>query len=103
MGAWRGSTINGYLVHGDEQTHLENFRCSEDSLKAMVALPQGSAVEQIEVVRSASTDWRKTRRIIKARRVLDQPSGSFKVGCCLYAMAHGGPLKPYILLKIIYH
>ena len=28
MGKWRGSTVQGYVVHGDESTYLLNFCCS---------------------------------------------------------------------------
>ena len=36
LGAWRGSTISGYL-RGDEKTYLENFRCSKQKFDAVVA------------------------------------------------------------------
>ena len=73
LGKWRGSTISGYLG-GDEKTYLENFRCSKQKFAAVVALLEHTPIDRKEVRASASTDWRKTRRVLKAGEVLDPPS-----------------------------
>ena len=93
LGAWRGSTISGYL-RGDEQTYLENFRCSKQKFDAVVALLEHTPIDRKAVRASASTDWRKTRRVLKAGDVLDPPSLRYKVAVCLYAIGQGGPIKP---------
>ena len=36
LGKWRGSTLAGYLRDGDDQTYLENFRCTRVRLEALV-------------------------------------------------------------------
>ena len=93
LGAWRGSTISGYL-RGDEKTYLENFRSSKEKFDAVVALLEHTPIDRKAVRASASTDWRKTRRVLKAGDVLDPPSLRYKVAVCLYAIGQGGPIKP---------
>ena len=61
LGAWRGSTISGYL-RGDEQTYLENFRCSKHKFDAVVSLLEHTPIDRKTVRASATTDWRKARR-----------------------------------------
>ena len=78
LGAWRGSTISGYL-RGDEQSYLENFRCSKQTFAAVVALLEDTPLDRKAVRASASTDWRKTRRMIKPGEALDPPSRRYKV------------------------
>ena len=38
LGKWRGSTLSGYVNHGDEITYRANFRCTEETLKAVCEL-----------------------------------------------------------------
>ena len=93
LAAWRGSTISGYL-RGDEQSYLENFRCSKLLFATVDALLEDTPLDRKAVRASASTDWRKTRRAMKAVEALDPPSRRYKVAVCLYAMGQGGPIKP---------
>ena len=92
IGAWRGSTAAGYLREGDDQTYLQNFRCTKARFDALVANLKGSRLDG-EEKRTVTTDWRKARRIAQARGVLDPPDRRFKVAACLYAIGQGGPLK----------
>ena len=36
LGSWRGSTLSGYLRDGDDQTYLENFRCTKARFECLV-------------------------------------------------------------------
>ena len=93
LGKWRGSTISGYL-RGDAQKYRENFRCSKALLDWLVHLLEGSSIDRKQAQQPSSTDWRKSRRLMKANEAHDYPSLRFKVACCLYAIGQGGPIKP---------
>jgi hypothetical protein len=93
IGKWRGSTISGYL-RDDEQTYLENFRCSKAKLEHTVSMLQGSALDRCAIRHESSTDWRSARRANFVLQKFDPPTCRYKVACCLYALGQGGPLKP---------
>lgn len=71
-GGWYGSTLHGYLLHGDEQTYKLNFRMTRAS------------VEHISTVLSAAGYLCDS----KCRNQKLQTTSLFKVGVCLYYMAH---------------
>ena len=91
-GKWRGSTIQGYVVHGDEQTYLENFRCSRVRLQQLVERMSQSPMQRADPPTLRTTRGR-SRRILVAARVRDAPDLTFKVAMCLYALGQGGPVK----------
>ena len=94
LGKWRGSTLAGYLRDGDDQTYLENFRCTRVRFEALVAQLAHSRLDTAAAATVArSTDWRKIRRAVNARAVLDPPSSRFKVAVALYSTGQGGPIK----------
>ena len=45
LAKWRGSTLSGYLRAGDDQTYLENFRCTKQRLDAIVYELRGSQLQ----------------------------------------------------------
>ena len=92
IGAWRGSSTAGYLRDGDDQTYLENFRCTRSRFDALVANLKDSLLDG-EVKQPGTTDWRKAQCIVEARAVIDPPNRRFKVAACLYAIGQGGLLS----------
>ena len=94
LGKWRGSTLAGYLRDGDDQTYLENFRCTRVRFEALVEQLARSRLDTAPAaLRGRSTDWRKIRQLVNARAVLDPPTRSYKVAVALYATGQGGPVK----------
>ena len=92
LGKWRGSTLSGYLRDGDDQTYLENFRCTKARFEFIVHQLQDSPLD-LAPPKVLTSDWRKVRRTQRAREVADPPSRRYKVACALYAMGQGGPIK----------
>ena len=92
LGKWRGSTLSGYLRDGDDQTYLENFRCTKARFEALVEQLRDSPLD-VTPPKALTSDWRKVRRTQKAREVVDSPSRRYKVACALYATGQGGPIK----------
>ena len=94
LGKWRGSTLAGYLRDGDDQTYLENFRCTRIRFEALVEQLAHSRLDTAAAATVArSTDWRKVRRAVNARAAADPPTRRFKVAVALYATGQGGPIK----------
>ena len=92
LGKWRGSTLSGYLRDGDDQTYLENFRCTKARFEFIVQQLQDSPLD-LAPPKVLTSDWRKVRRTQRAREVADPPPRRYKVACALYAMGQGGPIK----------
>ena len=92
LGKWRGS-LSGYLRDGDDQTYLENFRCTKQRFEAIVEQLRNSQLDAAPSVVRTSSDWRKVRRTMRAREMVDPPPRRYKVACALYAMGQGGPIK----------
>ena len=67
---------------------------SKAKFEHTVILVEKSALQLHEPRPVANTDWRKVRRARRAFEAVDPPTCRYKVAACLYAMAHGGPLKP---------
>eukprot|EP00965_Chrysotila_dentata_P257593 6212938-Pleurochrysis_carterae.AAC.1 len=87
-GKWKGSTLNGYLAHGDEQTYRENFCMSKETLVGLVKLiaSTGKMGEDPETY--------LFHPVIGAMyRAHNHPTPRFKVATCVFFMAHSGPLK----------
>jgi hypothetical protein len=93
LAKWRGSTLSGYLRAGDDQTYLENFRCTKQRLDAIVYELRGSHLDAPPEKLPGSSDWRKVRRTVQARAMTDPPSRLYKVAVALYATGQGGPVK----------
>ena len=92
LGSWRGSTLSGYLRDGDDQTYLENFRCTKARFECLVHQLRDSPLD-VGAPKVLTSDWRKVRRTQKALQSTDPPTRRFKVACALYATGHGGPIK----------
>lgn len=92
LGKWRGSTVAGYS-RGDEITIKENFRCSSDSLGAVVILLYGSSLDTVVYNASAKSANKGRIRSHRARELCDPPTLRFKVCACLYSLGQGGTLK----------
>ena len=92
LGSWRGSTLSGYLRDGDDQTYLENFRCTKARFECLVHQLRDSPLD-VGAPKVLTSDWRKVRRTQRAREIGDPPTRRFKVACALYATGHGGPIK----------
>ena len=92
LGSWRGSTLSGYLRDGDDETYLENFRCTKARFESLVHQLRDSPLD-VGAPKVLTSDWRKVRRTQRAREITDPPTRRFKVACALYATGHGGPIK----------
>ena len=98
LGKWRGSTLSGYVNHGDEITYRANFRCTEETLKAVCELLSKSPlnpkrVSSIPSSRNSKQHAKVCAQTLKAREAKDTPHMKFKVAACLYVIGQGGPLK----------
>lgn len=100
-GKWRGSTLGGYVFRGDDVTYRKHFRMSRDSFDRLHFMLLGSEIasdledEQGERVRETYGVPPKSLDSFTShcRSKTDPPTTAFKMGSCLYAMAHGGPLQ----------
>ena len=98
---WRGSTLAGYLDHGDDITFKENFRCTRETFERLCALLKsaaGLATDNGTVARhSAGKEVRfkkhSSEHASHIRAHKDIPTLRFKVAACLYSMAYGGHVK----------
>ena len=90
-GKWRGSTLAGYL-RGDDCTFLENVRCTKLRFDDLVQRLRHSYLDVAEE-RSDHLPRAGAARVKKAHQARDWPDLGFKVGACLYALGHGGPIK----------
>ena len=98
LGKWRGSTLSGYLNHGDELTYKCNFRCTSETLNSLCELLSPSALNpnrasSIPLGREFQQHLKACARTVKAREAKDIPHLKFKVAACLYALGQGGPVK----------
>ena len=92
-GKWRGSTLVGYLRgDGDDCTFFENVRCSRLRFDDLVQRLRHSNLDVAEE-RSDHQPRAGAARVKKAHQARDWPDLGFKVGACLYALGHGGPIK----------
>ena len=72
-GGWRGSTLYGYLQHGDDILYKKKFRVTRDTL------------EFITEKLCSNGDVTDNR----CRDPAKQVTAVFKVACCMYFLAHG--------------
>jgi len=91
LGKWRGSTLSGYL-RNDEKSCRDNFRTSDNRLSTLVSLLEKTPLDRADSANVQLLDRgrRVTRKATEAR---DPPTLRYKVATCMYAMAHGGPIK----------
>lgn len=98
-GKWRGSTMAGYLFAGDDAVYKQNFRMSKETFARLVTLLMDSKIAAVHTDMDALRANGKREvctgpgSTAYARVWTDPPTTQFKVGTCLYAMGHGGPLK----------
>ena len=88
LGSWRGSTLSGYLRDGDDQTYLDDFRCTKPRFESLVHQLRDSPLD-VGAPKVLTSDWRKVRRTQKALQSTDPPSSHAAVqgGVCL--VCHG--------------
>ena len=72
-GGWRGSTLHGYLDHGDDIQYKLKFRVTRDTLEYITE-------------KLSSSGYVKDNH---CRDPAKQMTARFKVACCMYFMAHG--------------
>ena len=70
---WMGSTLNGYVVSGDEQTYQKKFRMSRASFNELAVKLESAGYLTTNMCHD------------KAMRI---PT-AFKLAACLYFLAHG--------------
>jgi len=92
LGKWRGSTLHGYLLDGDDQTYKDNFRCTRHRFNDLCQRLKGSCLEKAEE-RTEYTLRGGAAKFKKANAIRDTPHMRFKVAMCMYALGHGGPIK----------
>ena len=97
-GKWRGSTVAGYLIHGDDKTFFENFRMCREDFEALLGLLSKSEFALHPTIGAARNEAvpgakHKRRDIGFARQHTDPPTTKFKLATCLYAMGQGGRFK----------
>jgi hypothetical protein len=73
VGGWEASTINQYVVSGDETTFRENFRVTQSTFKLIT--------EKLEGARYVTSN--------RARNPAQRQTAAFKIGVCMYYLAHG--------------
>ena len=73
-GGWEGSTINGYIKHGDEATYKHNFRATKSNYKIIV--------QKLSAAGYIATGTPRNKKL--------RHSAEFKVGVCLYFFAGHG-------------
>jgi hypothetical protein len=72
-GGWRGSTLNGYLVHGNDSIYRKNFRVTKHTFHVLLGQLKGGGFCQDN----------------RARNPAKQQTGRFKLGTSLYFFAQG--------------
>ena len=72
-GGWRGSTLNGYLVHGNDSIYRKNFRVTKHTFHVLLGQLKGGGFCQDN----------------RARNTAKQQTGRFKLGTSLYFFAQG--------------
>ena len=70
-GGWEGSTMYGYLTHGDAATYRLKFRVERPTLEYLTHLLSGHL---------------RDNHCHNSKRL---HTGAFKVACCMYFLAHG--------------
>jgi hypothetical protein len=107
LGGWRGSTLAGYVLRGDDVTYKEKLRMDSGTFSKLVGLFRGSRLDtslplttqRACEIRGTTGRRRRGRRVsviaqvARATRSRDPPTLRYKVAACMYAFAHGGPLK----------
>ena len=78
-GGWEASTLNGYVLHGDEQTYREQFRTTTSNFKYVTKMLRGAGFVKDN----------------QGRNPAARQTAAFKVGVALYFFAgHGhGDMK----------
>lgn len=103
-GKWRGSTLAGYLLHGDDITYKQNFRMSRQTFDHLLELLSKSSFATVvsplqedssptSVLHSGTLRSKRSANMRYARMHTDPPTTRFKLGLVLYAMGQGGRLK----------
>ena len=91
VGRWMGSTMSGYM-QGDEQSFRLYFRVSQRQFGLLHDLirsfPMWTRSTRADDTRTPAQRRRDTQR----RLSLAHATSRFRVACCLYVYAHGGPL-----------
>ena len=98
VGGWRGSSVAGYLRSAHDSVYYSNFRMDKKTFSKLITLLKGTpfASETVAVTKVPGkriAHRRSAAHIAFARAHTDPPTTRFKLGVCLYAMAHGGPFK----------